>query len=379
MGVKVYDYVGVTGLSNSGTTDATGSWNTVTLSSFVTPPTGASGVLIFYNNGTNAGSRWLGIKTTGKTNAILQTDSSPQNGSMLWVALNESGQFDLYCEDATTAKFYILAVADASWVWNDVDGTLPTIPLTVTYGVKTASVATGTKAILGRSSVTSWAWRPVGTGTTITSQSGTEVVGIDTNKQFEGISSSAVSLEVLAEIRDGFTTGSWPPAAETPTVDGTWRDSTLSIPAGQSLALIRRTTITNSAWWKWRKKAGTFDPSTTQFSGYTSLRAFAPVDANGNFEYNVESTATGDHTLTGYFSDVASAGLTITSITPSQIDSGESFTIAGTGFGSTQGLSLVQIGGVTQTPTSWSDSSITCTATRGSQSMGNATLTIYKM
>ena len=75
----------------------------------------------------------------------------------------------------------------------------------------------------------------------------------------------------------------------------------------------------------------------------------------------------------------ASGVLAITSITPSQIDSGESFTIAGTGFGSTQGLSLVQIGGVTQTPTSWSDSSITCTATRGSQSMGNATLTIYKM
>ena len=75
----------------------------------------------------------------------------------------------------------------------------------------------------------------------------------------------------------------------------------------------------------------------------------------------------------------ASGVLTITSITPSQIDSGESFTIAGSGFGATQGLSLVQIGGVTQTPTSWSDSSITCTATRGSQSMGNATLTIYKM
>lgn len=73
------------------------------------------------------------------------------------------------------------------------------------------------------------------------------------------------------------------------------------------------------------------------------------------------------------------SGLTITSIVPAQIDDGESFTIAGSGFGATQGLSLVQIGGVTQTPTSWSDSSITCTATRGSQSMGNATLTIYKM
>lgn len=71
--------------------------------------------------------------------------------------------------------------------------------------------------------------------------------------------------------------------------------------------------------------------------------------------------------------------LSITSVTPSQIDSGESFTITGTGFGSIQGLSLVQIGGVTQTVTSWSDSTIVCTAVRGSQSMGSATLTIYKM
>ena len=75
----------------------------------------------------------------------------------------------------------------------------------------------------------------------------------------------------------------------------------------------------------------------------------------------------------------AATGLSITSIVPSQIDDGESFTINGTGFGASQGLSLVQIGGVTQPVTSWGPSQIVCTATRGSQSMGNATLTIYKM
>lgn len=111
------------------------------------------------------------------------------------------------------------------------------------------------------------------------------------------------------------------------------------------------------------------------------------------YELRASTGATGTRTFTGMYptsaayssafgfaiKEGAPSGLTITSIVPAQIDSGESFTIAGSGFGSTQGLSLVQIGGVTQTPTSWSDSSITCTATRGSQSMGNATLTIYKM
>lgn len=112
-------------------------------------------------------------------------------------------------------------------------------------------------------------------------------------------------------------------------------------------------------------------------SGSTLIGIGLDDPAGGAFSIDVVGTARSDWDI-GPFEYVTS-GLTITSITPSQIDSGESFTITGAGFGSTQGLSLVQIGGVTQTPTSWSDSSITCTATRGSQSMGNATLTIYKM
>lgn len=91
------------------------------------------------------------------------------------------------------------------------------------------------------------------------------------------------------------------------------------------------------------------------------------------------STSNGHIQYTVAVLPLTATSLSITSITPSQVDDGETFTITGTGFGATQGLSLVQVGGVTQTITSWSDTSIVCAAVRGNQSMGNATLTVYRM
>lgn len=381
MGVQVYDQVLITGLSSSGTTDSLGTWTTgVDISSFVTLPTGASGVLLLMNNGTSAGSRWLGVRTTGKTTAQSLSSVSPQLYSHTWVPLNGSGQLDFYCQDATTAKFYILAVTDSSWVWNDIDAGFPTVSCSSSYTTRTLSVDAATTGVLLRGSTTAWAWRPVGTTSALTVNTGTEIVGLNGSYQFQNISSSTSTQEIIAEIRGGVTVNpTWPPTEETPVADGTWYDSTLTIPAGKALAAIRKTTVTNTSWWKWRKKGASFDPATSQIHGLSGIRHYAPVDGNGVFQYNVESASTGNQLVTLWLDGVSSASLSITSVTPSQIDSGESFTITGTGFGATQGLSLVQIGGVTQTPTSWSDTSITCTATRGSQSMGNATLTIYKM
>lgn len=74
------------------------------------------------------------------------------------------------------------------------------------------------------------------------------------------------------------------------------------------------------------------------------------------------------------------AGLTITSVTPSTFDSGvEGIVIAGTGFGASQGSSTVTIGSTAQTVTAWSDTSITFTSVRGSESMGAGTLTVTKV
>lgn len=71
------------------------------------------------------------------------------------------------------------------------------------------------------------------------------------------------------------------------------------------------------------------------------------------------------------------SGLTITSVTPSSFDSGiTGIVIAGSGFGASQGSSTVDIGGQAQTVTAWSDTSITITSARGSNSMGAASLKV---
>jgi hypothetical protein len=75
----------------------------------------------------------------------------------------------------------------------------------------------------------------------------------------------------------------------------------------------------------------------------------------------------------------APTGLTITSVTPSSFDSGiAGIVIAGSGFGASQGSSTVDIGGQAQTVTSWSDTSITFTSARGSNSMGAASLKLTR-
>lgn len=71
------------------------------------------------------------------------------------------------------------------------------------------------------------------------------------------------------------------------------------------------------------------------------------------------------------------SGLTITSVTPSSFDSGiAGIVIAGAGFGASQGSSTVDIGGQAQTVTAWSDTSITITSARGSNSMGAGQLKV---
>lgn len=111
------------------------------------------------------------------------------------------------------------------------------------------------------------------------------------------------------------------------------------------------------------------------------------------YELRASTGSTGTRTFTGFYpsssgyssaigfaiKEGVAAGLSITSIVPSQIDTGESVTITGTGFGASQGSSTVKIGADTQSVTSWNDTTIVFTAARGSQSMGAATLTVTKV
>lgn len=69
----------------------------------------------------------------------------------------------------------------------------------------------------------------------------------------------------------------------------------------------------------------------------------------------------------------------IYSVTPSSFDDAHAgIVIAGDAFGASQGSSTVTIGGIAQTVTAWSNTSITITAETTGLSMGSATLTVTK-
>lgn len=101
--------------------------------------------------------------------------------------------------------------------------------------------------------------------------------------------------------------------------------------------------------------------------------ADAALDDSGNSR---------DWTVTGTLDLVSGpslgpSGPSITSLSDNTPTNGQSITITGTGFGATQGSGSVVVGGVTQTVTSWSDTSITITVVRGVNRYGTSlTLTV---
>lgn len=132
-------------------------------------------------------------------------------------------------------------------------------------------------------------------------------------------------------------------------------------------------------------QAGTQNTTTTG-AGQTNIYAST---ATTNTFYMSASFDEADNTVSytmpssGYaaiavaIEQFVSSGLTITSVTPSSFDSGiTGIVIAGSGFGASQGSSTVDIGGQAQTVTAWSNTSITITSARGSNSMGAASLKV---
>jgi hypothetical protein len=139
---------------------------------------------------------------------------------------------------------------------------------------------------------------------------------------------------------------------------------------------------------------------TCSFSSFTGSTTIANLPESGSFRnglfagFSVKSGAgapgTDTVTLNNSFQWVSltivvkaafsGGGLSITSVTPSSFDDGRTgIVIAGSGFGASQGSSTLTIGGQAQTVTAWSDTSITFTSVRGSNSMGSATLTLTKV
>jgi hypothetical protein len=139
-----------------------------------------------------------------------------------------------------------------------------------------------------------------------------------------------------------------------------------------------------------RDVAGTFDagdePDTT-----TLIKQWATSGSWLGLAYETQSTAgaTGTRQWTNptnakrafsfAIAPSSATGLTITGVTPTTFDDGVTgIVIAGSGFGATQGSSTLTIGSQAQTVTAWSDTSITFTSARGSNSMGAASLKLTR-
>jgi hypothetical protein len=112
---------------------------------------------------------------------------------------------------------------------------------------------------------------------------------------------------------------------------------------------------------------------TTAYMGYL---AQASAGASGNKTATLTESRENDGLIVA-LKESAPSGLTITSVTPSSFDDGiAGIVIAGAGFGASQGSSTLTIGGQAQTVTAWSNTSITITSARGSNSMGAGQLKV---
>jgi hypothetical protein len=104
----------------------------------------------------------------------------------------------------------------------------------------------------------------------------------------------------------------------------------------------------------------------------TSITVAVPSGAtSGNIVVTVASAPSNP---VGFI--VSSTGPNIQSVSPSAAPLGTAITITGTGFGATQGTSVVKWNGFTMVPTSWSNTSITFTAPNASNGPGFLAVTV---
>jgi hypothetical protein len=127
-------------------------------------------------------------------------------------------------------------------------------------------------------------------------------------------------------------------------------------------------------------------------SGYTTLGAQQHSDTSvcSSTSYSIVSVTTAVSAswtwsgATGEYGAIivafkANAQVTppvITSLSSSTVNNGGAITITGTNFGATQGAGSVSLGGVSQAITSWADTSITFTSSRGTLGYGATTVSV---
>lgn len=326
MGVRSFDHVEITGLTASGTTDNAGAWNTsVDLGSYATIPSGATGAIFSINVPTN--QRWFGLRKPGAANPETLVDVQQQQGRVAFCPLGAGNTIDIYIENTTDVKVYLVAVVD--WDIRSADETRETFAATnawTNYTLASAPAGTIGCVVNSQNSLTT-GWRPFGNTSVFPTQSiGRMVVPVDGSFRFSARSASADTLEVVAYITSGVTWPTVDSVSESFTADSTWRTSAMTA-AGRQLVQIRRPSGTDSAGGQFRKSGSSYNPNST-VSTFIEW-PFVPVGSDGKFQYWLETGATQNtFYLTAYFDDFASG---VRRIRPATMITAQPATVAGTG------------------------------------------------
>jgi hypothetical protein len=218
----------ITGLASSGVTDGSGTWNEdVDLDSFVTVPSGATGVIMGITN-EQGSPRWAGLRTAGKTTALWQADQSLDSYRQEIVPLGAGNTIDCYTEETAQCHFYILGFVD--WTFFDIDGALPSVASTSgSNSTITAptEVPSGANNMLMRAMT--GGWMPVGESTIMTASVGDAqiLVKLDASKQVVFNTTNANGVLGYAPNADISWTA-WLVTSESITADGAAHTGTSS-------------------------------------------------------------------------------------------------------------------------------------------------------
>jgi hypothetical protein len=306
MGVKSYDQQVVTGITNSGTTDGSGSWATIDTGAQLTAlPDDASGLLIKVVN-LSSSNRWAGIRTTGKTNNEFQIDFSPSNLGFYFVPFpSASKQISFYRESADI-EFRVVCALDSTWVFFDIDGTRPTIASTSgILTTRTVSSCPESSTIIS----TGVRWCPQAQSTTFANNpTGQQLMQLDASKNVK-INTNGTPTVI------GYTTGdaawgSWL-SSTAYTADSTWRSGATDF-TGKRLAFFGVDKSTATTRYDFRARGSSYNPAVTASAFDESF--FTDLNSSGQWDYGFETGAAVTLYAMASFSDYETGVASIASI-----------------------------------------------------------------
>jgi len=322
MGVKVFEnqpkVTGLTASNNSGT----GAYNlNIDISAILTAagytlPSDATGVLIKTTLNKSFGTgQWVKIRSSGKTTPHVNL-SMPATARYDFIPFNGSSKLlDFYTSDITNYDFRIILATDSTWTYFDVDATLPQITATggsfqtktITQVPANSSVITSGTGTGAKANLCLEKWRPVGTATTSTTHTGTQMFYVDGSKQVQF--STNVPTELVAYTISGVNWNSWRTVQETYTPGTSWTTATQTAAAGKKALFLEFDKTGLTQWIDFKATGSTYPiiANITQ-NGYDE-GFFTAVNSSGQWDYSIESPLTGSLWLAATYDDYVNASI----------------------------------------------------------------------